>query len=174
MNRHADRLAVLLSPLLLMAACGPSPQQRTTRLLDDRMKIQLAHDIEVGRVAVQQLPDGVRVTLLDSSLFPNDVKALDDQFPVIRANVIEGLLDPTLMRVQVADTSGLPADQRETRVRNVKAYFIDNGLGSVLIPDQAAPPAAGPAGLVITVGVQCPPPNYRAGYRDGTSRPVCE
>src|ERR1700733_767763 len=114
MNRHADRLAVLLSPLLLMAACGPSPQQRTTRLLDDRMQTQLAHDIEAGRVAVQQLPDGVRVTLLDSSLFPNDVKALDDQFPVIRANVIEGLLDPTLMRVQVADTSGLPADQRET------------------------------------------------------------
>jgi hypothetical protein len=120
MNRHAGHLAVLLCPLLLIAACGPSAQQRTTRLLDDRLQTQLAHQIAAGRAVVQQLPDGARVTLLDSSLFPNGPRALDDQVPDIRADVIEGLLDPTLMRVQVADTSTLPADQRDTRVQNVK------------------------------------------------------
>jgi hypothetical protein len=176
MNRRASHLVVLLGPLLLVAACGPSPQQNTTRLLNDRMQTQLAHDIAIGRAAVQPLPDGVRVTLLGSSMFANDVKALDDQLPVIRADVIEGLLDPTLMRVQVADTSALPANQRNTRVQNVEAYFADNGLESVLVPANPAQvtAAAGPAGLTITVEVQCPPPDHHIGYRDGLSRPVCE
>jgi hypothetical protein len=175
MNRHAGGLAVSLGPLLLaLACCGPSPQQRTTRLLDDRMQTQLASNIQAGRAVVQQLPDGTRVTLLDRSLFPNSPKALDDQVPDIRADVIEGLLDPSLMRVKIADTSTLPADQRDTRVRNVEGYFTVNGLESVLVPADTAPAAGGPPGLTITVSVQCPPPNHYAGYRDGTSRPVCE
>ncbi len=178
MNRHAGGLAVSLGPLLLtLACCGPSPQQRTTRLLDDRMQTQLASEIKAGRAVVQQLPDGARVTLLDRSLFPNGPKALDDQVPDIRADVIQALLDPSLMRVAVADTSALPADQRDTRIRNVEGYFTDNGLGFVLVPAEAAPAAAGPtgpAGLTITVSVQCPPTGHYIGYRDGTSRPVCE
>ena len=55
--------------------------------------------------------------------------------------MIEALLDPSLMRVAVADTSTLPADQRDTRIRNVEDYFTDNGLGFVLVPAEAAPPA---------------------------------
>jgi hypothetical protein len=180
MNRYAGGLAVSLGPLLLtLACCGPSPQQRTTRLLDDRMQTQLASEINAGRAVVQQLPDGARVTLLDQSLFPNGPKALDDQVPDVRADVIEGLLDPSLMRVAVADTSALPADQRDTRIRNVEDYFTANGLGFVLVPAEAAPgapgpAAAGPAGLTITVSVQCPPTNHSIGYGDGTAMPVCE
>ena len=178
MNRYAGGLAVSLGPLLLtLACCGPSRQQRTTDLLDDRMQTQLASEIKAGRAVVQRLPDGARVTLLDSSMFPNDQKALDDQVPDVRADVIEALLDPSLMRVAVADTSTLPADQRDTRIRNVEDYFTDNGLGFVLVPAETAPPApgpAGPAGLTITVSVHCPPTGYYIGYRDGISRPVCE
>jgi hypothetical protein len=174
MKRHAGRLAIVLSPLVLLAACGPSPQQRTTRLLDDRLQVQLAPDIAAGRAALRKLPDGAQVTLLDSSLFPNDPKALDNQIPDIRADVIEGLLDPALMRVQVADTATLPADQRDMRVRNVEGYFTANGLGSVLVPAAAAPASGGPAGLTITIGVQCPPPDRRIGYGEGTSQPMCD
>jgi hypothetical protein len=175
MKRHAGGLAVFLGPLLLtLACCGPSPQQRTTRLLDDRMQTQLASEIKAGRAAVQRLPDGTQVTLLDRSLFPNGPRALDDQVPDIRADVIEALLDPRLMRVRVADTSPLPADQRDTRVRNVEDYFTVNGLGSVLVPPETAPPAAGPPGLTIAVSVQCPARDHYVGYRDGTSRPLCE
>lgn len=83
--------------------------------------------------------------------------------PAIRANVIEGLLDPTLTRVQVADTSSLPAAQRTVRVRNVETYFAVNGLGSVLVPAGAGQADAGPEGLTITISV-CPPPNDRIGY----------
>jgi hypothetical protein len=174
MNRHAGGFAVFLGPLLLtLACCGSSGQQRTTRLLDDRMETQLAPQIKAGRAVVQRLPDGTQVTLLDSSMFPNDPKALDDQVADIRADVIEGLLDPSLMRVSVADTSSLPAYQRDTRVQNVQGYFTAMGLGSVLVPAESAPPAAGPPGLAITVNVQCPPRNHYVGYRDGMSRPVC-
>ena len=114
MNRYAGGLAVSLwarccSPL---PARGPSPQQRTTELAHVRMQTQLASEIKAGRAVVQRLPDGARVTgRVDSSLFPNGPRALDDQVPDIRADVIEAFwLDPSLMRVAVADTSTLPAN----------------------------------------------------------------
>jgi hypothetical protein len=174
MNRHTGRGAVLLIPLILLAACA-SGQQQTTRLLQQRLQVSLAPDVAGGRASVQTLPDGALVTLLEPSSFPNDKKALDDATkPDVRANVIQGLLDPSLMRVAVADTSTLPAYRRDTRVANVAQYFTLNGLGGVLVPAGAAPPATGPAGLAITIVVQCPPRNGRTGYGDGTSKPVCD
>ena len=174
MNRRLGSLALILSPLVVLAACGASPQQRTTGLLDQRLHAQLARQVAAGRAAIDGVPDGVRVTVLDQSMFPNDAKSLDDQSPDIRADVIEGLLDPALMQVQVADTSTLPLAQRDLRVHNVDQYFVANGLGSVLVPGDATPTGAGPAGLVITIGVQCPPPSGRSGYSDGKSHPRCQ
>jgi hypothetical protein len=174
MNRYPGRLTVPLSCMLIVAACGPSPQQRTTRLLEQRLQAQLGPDIADGRVAMQELPEGARVTLLGSSLFPNGPEALDDKEPDTRANVIGGLLDPSLMRVQVADSSALPADERAARVRNVENYFAANGLGQVLVPAAETPATAGPAGLTITIHVQCPPGNRRTDLPEGASMPVCE
>jgi len=180
MNREGWRLAVIVSPLVLVAACGASGQQRTTGLLDQRMQAQLAPDIAAGSAVLQTLPNGVRVALLDTSLFPNDVKALDDKNPDIRGNIIEALLDPSLMRIQVADTSALPDRQREERVRNVNQYFRAYGLGSTLQPAAPLPAtvpgeaAAAPAGLTITISVQCPQPQGGWGYGSGKSRPVCD
>jgi hypothetical protein len=171
MNRHAGRLAITL--MVLLTACG-APQQRTTRLLNERLQTQLARQVAAGQVVVQQMPVGSRVTLLSPSLFPNDARSLDDQFPDVRADVIESLLDPSLMRVQFADTSAMPTAQRDLRVYNVEQYFAANGLGAVLVFGDAAATTTGPAGLVIDIGVQCPPPNHRAGYSDGKPHPVCE
>jgi len=173
-----NHIALILIPLLLLGACGSlgSPQQRTTRLLDQRLRDQLAPDIAAGRAVVQDVPDGVQVTLLEPSMFPNDPKGLDVQNSDVRADTIQGLLDPRLMRIQVADTSTLPPNQRDIRVDNVRQYFVANGLGSTLVPPDAAGGAAGagPAGLAITVGVQCPLPDGYIGYRDGKARPRCE
>jgi hypothetical protein len=171
-----SRLIVLLCPLLLAAACS-SGQQQTTRRLGDRLQTQLAPDIAAGRAAVQPLPDGARVTLLDPSLFPNTASVLDGREDDVRASVIEGMLDPALMRVQVTDSSGLPDNQRETRVRNVVDYFTAYGLASSLQPvEPLQPPAAGaaPAGLTITIGVQCPQYNDGSGYGTGQSKPTCD
>jgi hypothetical protein len=186
MNPHARRLAVLLSPLLLVAACGPSGQQRTVRLLDERLLFQLAPSIEAGDAALQILPDGARVTLLGgspSSNAPssNRAKRTDDQFPAVRVAVIEGLLDPRLMRIQLADTSALPQAQRDARVKDVARYFEAYGLGSTLqpaAPPQAMPPGsaagAAPSGLTITISVQCPDRHRGPGYGSGRSMPVCD
>jgi hypothetical protein len=174
MHRQIGRLMLIVAPLVLLAACGASPQQRTARLLDERMHTQLARQVAAGRAVVERLPDGVRVTVFDQSMFQNDARSLDDQSPDIRADVIEGLLDPSLMRVQVADTSTMPPQQRDLRVRNVEQYFVANGLGSILVPAEAAPAAGAPAGLAVTVGVQCPPAAGHSGYSDGKSHPVCE
>jgi hypothetical protein len=68
----------------------------------------------------------------------------------------------------------LPPAQQNLRVQNVEQYFAAYGLGSVLVPAGSAASAAGPAGLGITISVECPRPNGRAGYGDGKSHPRCE
>jgi hypothetical protein len=181
MNAQALRLAVLLCPPLLLAACGgPSGPQLTTQGLDDRLAADLAPDIAAGNAVLQPLPGGARVTLLGSSAFPADERALDDQHRDARVSVIEGLLDPSLMRVQLVDTSGLPDDLRDSRVRNLAQYFADFGLGSTLLPTaprSVLPPGsagATPPGLTITISVDCPHANDRSGHGDGGSHPVCD
>lgn len=180
MNAHARRLAFLFCPLLLVAACGQSGQQHTVRVLDDRLQGHLAPDIAAGTVALQQLPDGARVTLLDTSMFSNDVRTLANKYPDIRANVIESLLDPSLMQIQVADTAPLPDEQRDIRVRNVSQDFVAYGLAPSLLPpapQQPIPPGApatAPAGLTLTISVQCPDRHDGPGYGSGRSKPVCD
>lgn len=167
------RLALSLLPLVCLAACGPSPQQHTAQLLDKRLETGLAKDVAAGRAAVQRVPDGVRVTLLTPNSFADDPMTMDDAYPDIRASVIEGMLDPRLMRVAVADTAPLSEDQREARVYNVRQYFIANGLADTLV-SAPEPLATAPAGLAITIGVYCPKPDGLIGYGSGKSKPVCE
>lgn len=164
------RASIALLPAIFLAACG-SPQHRTARLLDQRLEARLAADVVAGSAVVQPLPDGVRVTLLSPASFANGPMALDDKKTDIRASVIEGLLDPRLMRIAVADTTTLPDEQRRIRVQNVETYFADFGLADTF---QAPPADTAPAGLTITVGVQCPKPDGRTGYGSGKSKPVCE
>jgi hypothetical protein len=175
MKLYARRFAVLLPLLLLLAACGSSDQRRTARLLNERLQTQLAPEIAANRAALQSLPDGARVTLLDPSLFPNGLDVLDNRASDSRASVIQGLLDPSLMRIQVADTSALPDDQRDARVRNVVQYFATNGLASALRPVDQPPGSAAvsPAGLAITISVACPHRGDGAGYGTGEAKPAC-
>jgi hypothetical protein len=62
----------------------------------------------------------------------------------------------------------------------VARYFEAFGLGSTLqpaAPSQAMPPGlagTAPAGLTITITVQCPGRHHGAGYGSGISMPVCD
>ncbi len=174
---HARQLAVLLGPVFLLGACGPSGQQHATQLLNNRLQTRLAPDIAAGRAVLQPQSDGATVTLLDPTLFPNSADVLDNRENDVRASVVEALLDPSLMRLRVTDTSSLPDRQRDTRVLNVMQYFTSNGLGLTLEPAeplQAAPPAPAQGGLTVTIKVQCPNRDDRAGYGSGRSKPICD
>jgi hypothetical protein len=168
MKRHVT----VLIPLILLAACGSSGPQQTARLLDQRLNASLVKEVAAGRATVQTIDGGNRVTLLGLQSYATDPKT-DGQDPDARAELIEALLDPSLMQVQVADTSTLPPYQRDTRVQNVQHYFVTNGLESVLVPS-GPDVAPGAAGLVLTIHVACPPPNGSTGYGDGRSHPVCD
>jgi hypothetical protein len=176
MYSSVRRSAAFLGPVLMIAACSSGPAH-TTRLLNNRLQDRLAPDIAAGNANLQPLPQGALITLLGTSQFPNDVRALDDQQRDVRSSVIEGMLDPTLMQVQVADTSALPQDQRDARVRNIVQYFTAYGLAPSLLPvppEQAASAGAATAGLTITIGIQCPGRHDGPGYGDGKSKPVCD
>jgi hypothetical protein len=171
MNPHPRRLAgllrphlaSLLCPLVLLAACGgPSGQQRAAWELDHRLENRLAPNIAAGDAALQPLPDGARVTFLSPAQFPNGMRPVGAGGGDVRANFIQGLLDPRLMRLQVADTSALPPSLQQARIRDLTLYLVDARLGPTLqpaAPPQGMPPGpdgAVPAGLTITVNVQCP------------------
>ena len=170
MNPRPWRLAGLFCPLLLFAACGgPSDQQRAAWQLDQRLESRLAAQINAGNATVQPLPDGARVTLLGAPQLPASVHTVGGGEDDGRANVIQGLLDPRLMRIWLADTSALPPNQQAARVGALTRYFVDYRLGSTLqpvAPPQGMPPGpdgTAPAGLTITIGVQCPHDHELAG-----------
>lgn len=169
------RLLITL-PLLLVGACA-SDQDRSVRLLDQRLQTRLASDIAANRVAVQSLPDGVRITLLDPAPFQAGTTALEDSENDIRSSVVQGLLDPDLMRVQVADTGALPDRQRAARVQSVVQYFADYGLAGTLLPAEPLAPgsaAATPAGVAITISVVCPHRTEGGFYDTGQRIPGCD
>jgi hypothetical protein len=155
------RLTGLIVPLLLVAACSSDHgQHRTAELLNDRLNATLAPDIAAGQAALQPLPGGALVTLLGNSDFRDQVDARDNRVREVRASLIQGLLDPALIRIAVADTSSLTAAQRATRVHNVTQYFKDNGLALSLLPEGQAPVlpsgAPTPQGVTVTLLLDCP------------------
>jgi hypothetical protein len=188
MSPHPIHLAGLLCPLLLVAACGPSGEQRAAWELDQRLQARLAPDIAAGNATLQPLPEGAQVTLLGSAQIvpgpitrsPNIVRMPSANGTDMRADVIEALLAPQLMRVQLADTSALPEYERQARLQDLEQFFVAYGLGSVLQPDegQAVPPPPGPtgaapAGLTITISVQCPHLREHAVYDTDHLQPDC-
>jgi hypothetical protein len=174
------RLAAMVGLLLPVAGCGPSDQQRSTQLLIDRLQTTMSPSIGTGTAILQPLPDGARVTLLGPSMFPTDDVAQENEDILRRASLIQGLLDPSLMRIQVADTSALPAVTRDTRVRNVMQYFQDFGVGSTLGPAPPLPstpagtaPPPPPRGLIITISVECPRHDFASEFGEGAAHPSC-
>jgi hypothetical protein len=186
MNPRKWHLAVLLCLLLALGACGQSSgEQRATSLLDERLQVTLAPDIAAGNAALQPLQNGAQVTLLGTAQYPPGARAEDVNGRDVRADVVEGLLDPRLIRIQVGDTSVLSDYQRDARVRDMTQYLQTYGLEPTLQPAaplQSAAPvqvvpvgSAGgvPAGLTITISVQCPDHYARIDRESDEANPYC-
>jgi hypothetical protein len=152
------RIVALFFPMLLVVACTSSGNNSATNL-GQRMQVLMASDIAAGRAGLEQLPDGARVTLPQQSLFPVGRAELDDKGRFILASVIQGLLDPGILRIDLAESPGTPVGLQAAQVRAVTQYFVDYGLGPTLQPSgppQDLPPGSvstAPAGLTITVSI---------------------
>ena len=168
------RLALLIAPLVLVSCA--SGQQRSVDLLNRRLAVTMAPEISESRVALQPLPDGAQVTLLDSAALPDDVGAMDNRSRDPRASMIQGLLDPSLMRIQVADMSGQPEYVQRKRVQAFVHYMEEYRLGPIVQTSTASgdAPVAGPAGLAIAIHVECPQRTSWPGYGQGQSDPSCD
>ncbi|MFO1027973.1 MAG: hypothetical protein U1E70_22570 [Acetobacteraceae bacterium] len=175
MNRSALRTAAILGPLLALAACA-SDQQRSVELLNRRLQTTLAPEIADNRVAVDALPDGARVTLLDAARLPDDEGALDNRERDPRASMVEGMLAPDIMRLSVADTGVATELQRKKRVDSFVQYLQAFRLGPTLQTAEVMPMNTvtdGPQGLAVTLRVECPDRTNWPGYGQGQSLPSC-
>ena len=140
---------VLFGPLLLMAACSSvSPTQN----LNARLQARLSPDIAAGHATLQPLPDGTQVLVIDQALFTAGGTELDDNGRFVLASVIQGLLDPRLMRIDIAASPGTPPYLQAARAQSVTRYFVDYGLGQTLVPP-AVPVGAAPPGTSIGIHV---------------------
>ncbi len=154
---QTGRRAALFCPLLFVVAC--SSGNNSAANLGQRMQVLLAPDIAAGRAGLEQLPDGARVTLPQQSLFPIGRSQLDDKGRFILASVIQGLLDPGILRIDIAESPGTPVGLQTAQAQAVTQYFVDYGLGPSLqpsAPQQDVPPGSvgtPPPGLIITVSI---------------------
>jgi hypothetical protein len=181
MRRPAHCVAALFGPLILLGACT-SDQQASVDMLNRRLQTTMKPEIADNRVALQPLPDGAVVTLLDGARLPDDVGAMDNRERDPRASMVEGLLDPSLMRLSLADTGSGTEYDRQRRIQSFTQYLTEYRLAPTLeTPDPAAPQAATvqpiavqtPPGLAVTIRVVCPPRTNWPGYGQGQSDPSC-
>lgn len=179
MRFRPGRLALVLSPLLVIVACTSySELGRTTQELDDRLSVRLAADMAAGRVTLQQVDYGASVTLADQSLFASDRAELNDAGRDVMTGVIQALLDPRLLRIEIAESTATPGHLQAARVQTVKQYFEDADVEAAIQPPvamQEMPP--GPAGfagngLVITVTVISSQPITTTAGGNAASPPV--
>jgi hypothetical protein len=160
-----------MAGVVVLAGCGDHGAQQATRDLNNRLQARLAPDVAAGDAAIQPLPDGARVTLLAPGPTGTRVWSANGLGLDTRAHVVNALLDPTLMRIAVTDSGDLPDEARAARVRDMQTYLSDYGLAPTLQPG-AVTTAAGPAGLALTISVQCPPPPAHYAYLE--MQPGCE
>jgi hypothetical protein len=157
----AMRQTALLFGLLLLAACGPSDQQKTVYLQQQRLHALLADEEQAGAVTVQNQPDGAEV------VFPD---ATQHRYPDAPTNMVQSLIDPSLLRIGIAAPAGLSPYQTIGRTQ----AWID-GLKDMQVGDAelGPPPQAVPGAMAVTLQVICPHRHDGAGYGDGTRKPAC-
>jgi hypothetical protein len=115
---------------------------------NDRMQARLAPEIASGAVVVQQTPAGTLVSIPDSTLFAPGSGVLSAEGTRVLTYVIQALLEPTLLTIQVGDASDGPQGARAAAVAD---YFRDHSLANQLLPVvlPTAPVAVGAAGTPL-------------------------
>ena len=136
MRFHPWRLGLLIAPLLVVAACCASYTGRSRQDLYGRMSVSLAPDIAAGRATLQPLPSGVGVTLVGGAVFTPGRSDLSEAGRDVMTSVIQALLDPRLMTIDV-ETWAAPGTLQAARVQSVAQYIRQANLG---VPIQVSVP----------------------------------
>jgi hypothetical protein len=148
------RASVFVAPLVLLLGCA---SERSPQDLGDRLQAELNPDLANGRVALEQLPDGgARVTLPDQTLFPTGGAEMDARGRDVLTSVVQALLAPPLLQVDVAGPAGTPMPLQQARLRAVTQFLqgiqvAPNLLFMGLQEVPPAPDAASPQATTITV-----------------------
>jgi len=156
----------LAAVLLGMAACT-SQEHQTVDLLNRRLNTTLGPDIAANHVALTPTPHGTTVTFLDPTSTPAGAATADPSVNGPWSSMVQGLLDPFLMRLSITDT----ANPTSTRAADMETYLRSFELGDSLAP--AAAPPIGPAGLTVQITVACPHRPFFWGYDSGRRKPDC-
>jgi hypothetical protein len=139
---------------LLTAACSSSPSpDQIAGDLTERLNLRLAPEVASGQAGVQRLPDGARVTLADGTVFSVGGATLDDKGRYMVASVIEALLAPSLLQVDVSGSTAATTTVQDRQARAVTSFFEDFGIFASPLPPtpQDIPAGAGPPVLTITI-----------------------
>lgn len=115
--------------LMLLAGCA-SGQGYTARVLQQRLDRQLAIDRASHRASVQNTQDGAVVMLDEPALFDADKSGLNAAGASTVTNVVEALLAPELMQVEVNGSAQTPDDLRASRTETVRNYVETFSLAS--------------------------------------------
>lgn len=141
----------LLAMLLLLAGCADG---RAPRNLGDRLQTELSPELASGGIVLQRLPDGARVTLADQTLFPTGGAELGAGGRFVLTSLVQALLAPPLLRVDVTGAAGEPLPLQEARARAVTQFLHDIQVAPNLLfisLQEAVPDGAAPQATTVTV-----------------------
>ena len=150
--RANPRLALLLLPMLALAACA-SLQTQATNDLNSRLQRRLAPDIAAGRAIVEPLPDGARITLVDQVLYPRGGSTMDDQGINVLTGIVQALIEPSMLQITIAGSPSTPEYVRAARRDAVQQELAPAMLGNAVQPGLAAPDNPNAPGPTVTIKV---------------------
>jgi hypothetical protein len=153
MRHYRPGLALICGVLLLPVACSSSPSpERIAGDLTQRLDVLLAPELASGQAGVQRLPDGARVTLADGTVFSVGGATLNDKGRYTVASVIEALLEPRLLQIEVAGSPTAAAPVQESQAHAVTTFFLDYGIAATTVaPQPLEAPGAGAPVVTITI-----------------------
>jgi hypothetical protein len=137
--------------LVLALFLGGCAGERSPRDLVDRLQSELAPELANGGGTLERLPDGVRITLADQTLFPAGGTKLDTRGRFVLTSLVEGLLAPALLRVDVAGPAPVPQERAAAVAQFLNGVQVAPNLLFASLYTGPLPSSQMPQATTITV-----------------------
>lgn len=153
--------AVSFALVLLVGGCA---NENSPQNLGNRLQAELRPELANGSATLERLPDGARVTLPDQTLFPAGGAELDARGRFVLASLVEALLAPALLEVDIAGSA--PTSLQQAKAGTVARFLRDIQVAPNLLfaSVQEATPVAGTAPQATTITVTLPERSSRTDH----------